>query len=120
MATADDGSFQEASEQEPGRDGLGLTRRANPEAKMPLIEHLRELRNRVVKAALGLTIGSVIGWVIYPWVWNFVKAPYCKAQVKTLAAAAVHSAGSLGPPVSGQELPALSAIRNCMHQPIPW
>src|SRR5215475_4213639 len=97
MATADDGSFQEASEQEPGRDGLGLTRRANPEAKMPLIEHLRELRNRVVKAALGLTIGSVIGWVIYPWVWNFVKAPYCKAQVKTLAAAAVHSAGSLGP-----------------------
>jgi len=100
MAIADDGLLPaEASEPEPeaARQDLGLTRRSNPEARMPLMEHLRELRNRLVKAAAALTVGSVIGWVVYPWVWNFVKAPYCRAQVKTLAVAAVHSAGSLGP-----------------------
>ena len=99
MATADDGLLaDEAGEQQSANEGLGLTRRDNPEARMPLIEHLRELRNRIVKVALALTVGSVIGWVVYPWVWNFVKAPYCKAQVKSLAASAIaHSAGSLGP-----------------------
>jgi len=99
MATADDGLLaDEAGEQQSANEGLGLTRRDNPEARMPLIEHLRELRNRIVKVALALTVGSVIGWVVYPWVWNFVKAPYCKAQVKSLAASAIaRSAGSLGP-----------------------
>ena len=33
---------------------------------MPLMEHIRELRNRVVKVAVALTVGSVIGWVVYP------------------------------------------------------
>jgi sec-independent protein translocase protein TatC len=98
MASADEGLLpDETSELESAREDLGLTRRSNPEARMPLIEHLRELRNRLVKAAAALTVGSVIGWVVYPWVWNFVKAPYCKAQVKTLGASAIHSAGSLGP-----------------------
>jgi sec-independent protein translocase protein TatC len=45
---------------------------------MPLMEHLRELRNRVVKAALALAVGMVIGWFIYPHVWHFIEAPYCK------------------------------------------
>jgi len=97
MATADDGLLPDEASEPEARQDLGLTRRSNPEARMPLMEHLRELRNRLVKAAAALTVGSVIGWVVYPWVWNFVKAPYCRAQVKTLAASAVHSAGSLGP-----------------------
>jgi sec-independent protein translocase protein TatC len=99
MASADNVPFpDELSEQESAHEGLGLTRRSNPEARMSLIDHLRELRNRVIKVALALTVGSAIGWVVYPWVWNFVKAPYCKAQVKSLAASAIaHSAGSLGP-----------------------
>jgi sec-independent protein translocase protein TatC len=98
MATADDGVFPEASEQQPGREGLGLIHRANPEARMPLLEHLRELRNRIIKIAIALTVGSVAGWVIYPWVWNFIKAPYCKAQVASPAASALaRSAGTLGP-----------------------
>ena len=45
---------------------------------MPLIDHLRELRNRVIKVALAVTTGSVIGWFVYPAVWSFIKAPYCK------------------------------------------
>jgi sec-independent protein translocase protein TatC len=48
------------------------------EARMPLMEHIRELRNRIVKAALALAVGMVIGWFLYPHVWSFIEAPYCK------------------------------------------
>ncbi|HXW88005.1 MAG TPA: twin-arginine translocase subunit TatC [Streptosporangiaceae bacterium] len=93
MAAADDGLADE-----PVHKDLGLTRRANPEARMPLLEHLRELRSRVIKVAIALAAGSIAGWFVYPWVWNFIKAPYCKAQVSSpVAAALARSAGALGP-----------------------
>jgi sec-independent protein translocase protein TatC len=62
---------------EPGA-GFALGHRGNPEAKMPLMEHIRELRNRVIKVALALAIGSIIGWYVYPHVWNFLIQPYCR------------------------------------------
>ena len=93
MAAADDGLADE-----PVQKDLGLTRRANPEARMPLLEHIRELRSRVIKAAIALAAGSIAGWFVYPWVWNFIKAPYCKAQVSSpVASALARSAGALGP-----------------------
>ncbi len=95
MATADDGV--QAAGQDPGRAGLGLNRRANPEARMPLVEHLRELRNRVIKVAVALTVGSVAGWYLWRWVWPFISAPYCKAQATTPQAhALLRSVGTLG------------------------
>jgi len=45
---------------------------------MPLMDHIRELRNRIVKASLALAVGMVIGWFVYPHVWSFIEAPYCK------------------------------------------
>jgi sec-independent protein translocase protein TatC len=92
MAAAEDGLAEE-----PVNKDLGLTRRANPDARMPLLEHIRELRNRVIKAAIAVTVGSIAGWFVYPWVWNFVKAPYCKAQITSPVASAIYrSAGTLG------------------------
>jgi sec-independent protein translocase protein TatC len=69
---ADDGLSPKA------RADLGLTRRSNPDARMPLLDHLRELRNRVIKVALAVTAGSVVGWFVYTPVWNFISAPYCR------------------------------------------
>ncbi|PRY18115.1 twin-arginine translocase subunit TatC [Kineococcus rhizosphaerae] len=37
----------------------------DPEGRMPLVEHLRELRNRVFKAAVFLLIGSIAGWFLW-------------------------------------------------------
>ena len=37
------------------------TRLENPDARMPLMEHIRELRNRLLKALLGLALGMVVG-----------------------------------------------------------
>lgn len=61
-----------------GELGTRLGRRANPEARMSLIAHIRELRNRVIKVVLIVTIGSIVGWIIYPHVWQFIEAPYCR------------------------------------------
>jgi sec-independent protein translocase protein TatC len=47
------------------------------EGRMPLMDHLRELRNRLIKAMLALLIGTIIGWIVFNPVWNFLKEPYC-------------------------------------------
>ncbi len=56
-------------------------RQQNPEGRMPLMDHLRELRNRVVKMALALAAGMVIGLVFFHPIWNFITRPYCRAVV---------------------------------------
>jgi sec-independent protein translocase protein TatC len=67
-------------------------KRHNPDGSMPLMEHLRELRNRVFKALLFATIGTIVGWYIYPHVWHFIEAPYCRldlpAQLKVTGSTA--------------------------------
>src|ERR1035441_5259168 len=45
----------------------------SPEGRMPLTEHIRELRTRIFKAALGLAAAMIIGWFVYPYVWHFIQ-----------------------------------------------
>lgn len=54
-------------------------RQANPEGRMPLMDHIRELRNRVVKAALAMVAGMIIGWVFFNPIWHYITRPYCRA-----------------------------------------
>jgi sec-independent protein translocase protein TatC len=58
---------------------LSQRRRAadDDEGRMPLMDHLRELRNRLMKAMLGMLVGTIIGWIFFDPVWNFLKEPYC-------------------------------------------
>ncbi len=51
----------------------------NPDGRMPLMDHLRELRNRVVKIALTVLAGGIVGWVFYNRIWTFLQRPYCHA-----------------------------------------
>ena len=50
-------------------------RRKNPEGRMALREHLRELRNRLLKASIGLLLGAVVGWFLYEPVLEALSAP---------------------------------------------
>ncbi|HEX6471840.1 MAG TPA: twin-arginine translocase subunit TatC [Streptosporangiaceae bacterium] len=59
---------------------LTSSRRGNPEGRMPLLEHIRELRNRLIKSILALFIGTIIGWVVFRPVWDFLKEPYCSLR----------------------------------------
>lgn len=42
---------------------------------MSLGEHLRELRNRVVKAAFSIVVGTIAGWFLYARVYHLLTAP---------------------------------------------
>ncbi|MCW2899841.1 MAG: Sec-independent protein translocase, TatC subunit [Streptosporangiaceae bacterium] len=53
------------------------TGQVDAEGRMPLVQHLRELRNRLIKAMLGILIGTIIGWIVFNPVWEFLKEPYC-------------------------------------------
>jgi sec-independent protein translocase protein TatC len=58
-------------------------RDSNPEGRMPLMDHIRELRNRLVKICLALLIGTSIGLipVVFNRVWNIVQHPFCSATI---------------------------------------
>lgn len=43
---------------------------------MPLVEHLREFRGRIIKALLAIIVGSVVGWYLYPDLFEMLKEPY--------------------------------------------
>jgi sec-independent protein translocase protein TatC len=51
---------------------------ADPEGRMPLMEHLRELRNRLLIAAVAVVVGIIIGWIFFDPVWAFIKEPFCE------------------------------------------
>ena len=45
-------------------------------SSMPIRGHLRELRSRLVKALLAISIGAIAGWIAYPWVFDFLSVPF--------------------------------------------
>ncbi|MEZ5372180.1 MAG: twin-arginine translocase subunit TatC [Microthrixaceae bacterium] len=44
---------------------------------MSLIDHLRELRNRLLKSALAVLVGAVVGWIFYETIFDVLTLPYC-------------------------------------------
>jgi sec-independent protein translocase protein TatC len=57
-------------------------REQNPEGRMPLMDHIRELRNRVVKMALALGAGMIVGFVFFTPVWRVIERPLCHAVIR--------------------------------------
>lgn len=44
---------------------------------MTLIEHLRELRNRVVKSAIIVVLGMIVAYIFYSHILHVLQGPYC-------------------------------------------
>jgi sec-independent protein translocase protein TatC len=57
--------------------------RHNPDGSMPLMEHIRELRNRIFKMGLFIAAGAIAGWYLYPHIWQFIEQPYCRLDLTT-------------------------------------
>lgn len=49
----------------------------DPEGRMPLVEHLRELRRRMIICVVALVPGVVAGWIYYDRLVRFLAAPVC-------------------------------------------
>lgn len=52
------------------KDGSGT-------AKMPLIEHLREFRKRVVRSSIAVALAALIGWFFYDEIITKLAEPVC-------------------------------------------
>jgi sec-independent protein translocase protein TatC len=48
---------------------------ASDESRMPLTDHLRELRTRIVRSVLAIVIGSVAAWFFYDQIFAAITAP---------------------------------------------
>jgi sec-independent protein translocase protein TatC len=53
-------------------------RGSNPNGSMTLMEHLGEMRSRLVISVLAVAVGAVIGWFLYAPVFSFLQHPYCE------------------------------------------
>jgi len=47
------------------------------ESRMTIWEHLAELRSRLIKSFAAIAVGTVVGWVLYPYVLEFLREPWC-------------------------------------------
>jgi sec-independent protein translocase protein TatC len=47
------------------------------EGRMTLIEHLTELRSRLMKCVIAVVIGGIICWIFYPQIFRALIDPYC-------------------------------------------
>jgi sec-independent protein translocase protein TatC len=63
------------------RGGRGRRRRvpSSPDGSMSLMEHLRELRNRLFKCALAIFVCAFVLYFFYGHIYKFATAPYCDA-----------------------------------------
>jgi sec-independent protein translocase protein TatC len=53
------------------------TKPKDNEGRMPLSDHLRELRNRLLIAVAALLVTTIIGWVIHNWLIDQLTGPAC-------------------------------------------
>ncbi|GAA2877363.1 twin-arginine translocase subunit TatC [Streptosporangium fragile] len=64
----------------PGRNGAAPPA-DSADGRMPLMEHLRELRNRLVISLLAMVVGIIVGFVFFQPIWTFITEPYCALPV---------------------------------------
>jgi sec-independent protein translocase protein TatC len=55
-------------------DGVGPA----GEGRMTLIEHLTELRSRLIKAVIAVVLGGIVAFVAYPWIFEILIRPYAR------------------------------------------
>lgn len=71
------------------------------DARMPLLEHLRELRKRGFRAAIVIILASLIGWFFYNEIITQLATPVCDLKAAQASGAsncgALYISGVLGP-----------------------
>lgn len=48
---------------------------------MTLLEHLNELRSRLVKVAAAVVLGTAVGYAVFPQLFELLLDPYCQVQL---------------------------------------
>ena len=48
------------------------------DGRMTLVEHLTELRSRLIRSFIAIAVGAVVCWIAYDWILEFLLEPYCR------------------------------------------
>jgi sec-independent protein translocase protein TatC len=72
-------------------------RKANPEGRMALKDHVRELRNRLIISGIAVLLGAVGGWFLYDPVMVAVQQPLMEISAQQGRRAEINY-GSVGSP----------------------
>ena len=57
-------------------EGVAADHDAAPKpGEMSLADHLRELRSRLIKSAIAIVLGMIVGWVFFDPIYAFLSAP---------------------------------------------
>ena len=49
--------------------------------KMPLLDHVREFRDRLIKSTFAVLLGSILGWIYYQKIIRLLTMPFCDIGV---------------------------------------
>jgi len=60
------------------------TDEALDDKRLPLIEHLRELRTRVVRSVLYLVVALAVGWTVHDLLWAWIAQPYTRLDPESV------------------------------------
>jgi sec-independent protein translocase protein TatC len=55
------------------------------DARMPLVEHIREFRTRLIRSVLAILAGCVAGWFFYEQIVDVLIEPVCQEGIKGVA-----------------------------------
>jgi sec-independent protein translocase protein TatC len=50
------------------------------DGRMSMLDHLFELRDRIIKCAIAVAVGGVAAWFLYPQIFDLLLDPYCDLQ----------------------------------------
>jgi len=57
-----------------------MSTRDATDGRMSMLEHLVELRDRIIKCAVAIAVGAVVAWFLYPEIFDLLLDPYCRLQ----------------------------------------
>ena len=60
---------------------------------MPLLDHIREFRNRLIRSSLAVFLASIFGWIYYQKIIRVLTLPFC--DIGITAASNINSCGDL-------------------------
>lgn len=59
---------------------LKARQRRPADGRMPLGEHIRELRTRLIRGVLAIVVAGVVSFVFFNDIWKVLRRPYCQVH----------------------------------------
>ena len=74
-------------------DAVSVADSTHADGHMTVVDHLTELRVRLIKSISAVAVGGVICWILYPFILDLLLRPYCQ----TFSVSQRIGSGLLGP-----------------------